>query len=630
MRTIFIGICIIIINSLLISQSLFISSIDKIDNVHVGVKIGLFDFKTCMTQTLSLDTTNTSIGYGEWGDLAVCPDGKLYGLGHDGIYTLDLLNQTEIKLFEPSPPIRYYEKGMVCTKDTTLIFGERDVASYNINTGQVIYYGRLNSGYSIWSNLFLIDDQLWGSGNDDVLQIDLNNLANTKIKCTFPFSGFLSITQVPISCDSVAFFAFHISGDIYLMDTADCSITLYCTVPHGPRESFQGSAPTFMFMEPAPCSIGIDLDIDDISIQGIDTKDTIFCSLPAEYILTAIEMFSDKPWDSLRVWIESGPSSILLDATLPPFASVTGQNTQQLGFYPSALSDFNALENYLYGLKLTGALPGGISNLKIGFCGWADYLVTDTAFAYVTLVGRTTHAGSDTMITVCNDDPAFQLSTVLSSDATPGGIWSPALSIPGWFDPQRDLPKLYSYVIQDPICSPDTAIAAIIINAVPDFDLGSDRILCEGDSIRFLFDLPGYSIAWSNGSTNNELSITEPQSLSINITDDLGCVYTDSIDILPDISCLKDEIYIPNIFSPDGNGINDYIYISGSGAVDLFEFSIYDRWGNQLYHEKNQTIHWNGLSNRNEIIPGGVYVYKLKVQVGIQSFLKMGDITLVR
>jgi gliding motility-associated-like protein len=100
------------------------------------------------------------------------------------------------------------------------------------------------------------------------------------------------------------------------------------------------------------------------------------------------------------------------------------------------------------------------------------------------------------------------------------------------------------------------------------------------------------------------------------ITDNNNCIDVDSIYL----TVIEENlVHLPNIFSPNEDGINDYMTINYFGrSVSMIEqFSIYDRWGCLVHSIKNATIEnggrlWDGYSD-NQIIPNGVYAYYLKL-----------------
>lgn len=92
------------------------------------------------------------------------------------------------------------------------------------------------------------------------------------------------------------------------------------------------------------------------------------------------------------------------------------------------------------------------------------------------------------------------------------------------------------------------------------------------------------------------------------------------------------RLFIPNAFSPDGNGVNDQWSIRGLG-LKAYQIHIYNRWGAKIYSsDLNKEINWDGTyPNSNEVVPAGTYLYKVKVldKAGRVHF-QTGELTLVK
>ncbi len=88
----------------------------------------------------------------------------------------------------------------------------------------------------------------------------------------------------------------------------------------------------------------------------------------------------------------------------------------------------------------------------------------------------------------------------------------------------------------------------------------------------------------------------------LKITNNYGCV--DSI-IKEAIIIDKPAIYIPNCFTPNGDGVNDQFFIVGLNITDL-KFYLYDRWGELIYTSFNLEDHWTGRY-KGKILPDGIY-----------------------
>ena len=71
-------------------------------------------------------------------------------------------------------------------------------------------------------------------------------------------------------------------------------------------------------------------------------------------------------------------------------------------------------------------------------------------------------------------------------------------------------------------------------------------------------------------------------------------------------------IYIPNVFTPDGDGINDFFFSTGFGIVEK-HMLIYDRWGVLFYEGYEMDSKWDGIY-KGHFVQQDVYVYKIKVK----------------
>lgn len=88
-------------------------------------------------------------------------------------------------------------------------------------------------------------------------------------------------------------------------------------------------------------------------------------------------------------------------------------------------------------------------------------------------------------------------------------------------------------------------------------------------------------------------------------------------------------IFIPDIFSPNGDGNNDRLFVRGGGIASM-EFRVFDRWGGMVFHCSDNATGWDGTTG-NGPAPSGVYVYTFSATMLSGKTLEMnGDLTLVR
>ncbi|MEO6133481.1 MAG: gliding motility-associated C-terminal domain-containing protein [Saprospiraceae bacterium] len=173
-------------------------------------------------------------------------------------------------------------------------------------------------------------------------------------------------------------------------------------------------------------------------------------------------------------------------------------------------------------------------------------------------------------------------------------------------------------------------------------DLGPDKTILLGDSVAInpIISFVPVSFYWTG-----DLGLIDPhildnwvkpevdQEFMLFALDSKGCLYSDDIKIRV---LLHSSIYIPTIFSPNGDGINDLLSPLADPSVTMIEyFEIFSRWGDQVYSLSNFVPNqvnagWDGTFSGKKLLPG-VYVYRLSaVNKKGKQILLAGDVTLVR
>lgn len=172
--------------------------------------------------------------------------------------------------------------------------------------------------------------------------------------------------------------------------------------------------------------------------------------------------------------------------------------------------------------------------------------------------------------------------------------------------------------------------ANVSVHAYPQVTLGPDTSICLGGEPVVLTNsaaTPGISMRWNTGSTDASILARHHGVFYCTATDN-GCSTTDSVMVYK--SCYID---IPNVFTPNGDGLNDYFFprqLLGK-AITAFEMHVFNRWG-QLIFETRRTDGrgWDGTLN-GEPQSSGVYVYLIKVAFSNeQSEAYQGNVTLIR
>ena len=113
---------------------------------------------------------------------------------------------------------------------------------------------------------------------------------------------------------------------------------------------------------------------------------------------------------------------------------------------------------------------------------------------------------------------------------------------------------------------------------------------------------------------------------SVTITDPQGCTAADSVLVTVNGDC---NVFVPNAFSPNGDGSNERVGVYGDCLAQL-DFQIFDRWGNRVFEGKQESETWDGTIN-GKPMNAGAYVYILKATTyNGREVNKQGTINLLR
>lgn len=89
------------------------------------------------------------------------------------------------------------------------------------------------------------------------------------------------------------------------------------------------------------------------------------------------------------------------------------------------------------------------------------------------------------------------------------------------------------------------------------------------------------------------------------------------------------DLIIPNAFSPNGDQINDVLFLQNDCIKNL-DFKIYDRWGNVVFESNTTLLGWDG-TNKGKVMDAGVFVYYVSATVfSGETITKKGNVSLIR
>ncbi|MBL4657424.1 MAG: gliding motility-associated C-terminal domain-containing protein [Flavobacteriales bacterium] len=260
-------------------------------------------------------------------------------------------------------------------------------------------------------------------------------------------------------------------------------------------------------------------------------------------------------------------------------------------------------------------------------------------------------------------------------------------------------PGTYGVTVSVNNCS-SADLINVLFNPLPNLDLGSNAILCDGDILTFDIATFNASYLWQDNSINPAYIVTEPGTYWVNLSvnnctasdsinvdyqanpnaivsndtniclgssivlnasggdtyvwspsaglsnpfvsnplasplgttiytvnvESDGCFGSDTVIIEVDPEC---SVFVPDIFSPNGDGNNDVVYVQGKGIKEI-HFAVFDRWGKKIFETTDISEGWDGTF-KGKKLNSAVFVYYLEaVFISGKEIADKGDITLIR
>jgi gliding motility-associated-like protein len=283
--------------------------------------------------------------------------------------------------------------------------------------------------------------------------------------------------------------------------------------------------------------------------------------------------------------------------------------------------------------------PSIVSNQASGtytFTPAAGQCVTPVTFTVTVNPIVTPVFNFGTFQSVCAGTTAPILTTTSTNNIT--GTWSPAIV-------SNLVSGTYTFTPSVGQCATN-ATFTYEVNEIPTVSVRTDTTVYDGEIIPGVtFETsPGASLNWTNSNStiglgssgsgnisaftainrgNDPVVSTIVVTPSVNGCTGIGQSY--KITVLP----LDKDVFVPNAFSPNGDGKNDILYIYGN-YIDKVTMRIFNQWGQQIAMITDKSQGWNGMHKGN-YQPVGVYVYVLRVVLTDGKTIdKKGSITLVR
>lgn len=213
-------------------------------------------------------------------------------------------------------------------------------------------------------------------------------------------------------------------------------------------------------------------------------------------------------------------------------------------------------------------------------------------------------------------------------------LWSPATGLSSATianpvaTPQES--TAYQVVAFDAIGCTDTAFVTIDLRPWPQVQAGPDRLIEYGETVVLTATGNGTWTWTPTAGLSDPLSPSplvrpeETTTYTVTLTDSLGCTKTDQLTIV-----VTGSLYVPNTFTPNGDGFNDLFGALGKDIKDI-ELLVFDRWGLLIWSTDKLTGRWDG-TYKGADAPIDTYVWKVRaVELSGRQHEAVGHVNLLR
>ncbi|MDB5202566.1 MAG: hypothetical protein JWQ27_1975 [Ferruginibacter sp.] len=191
-------------------------------------------------------------------------------------------------------------------------------------------------------------------------------------------------------------------------------------------------------------------------------------------------------------------------------------------------------------------------------------------------------------------------------------------------------------------CFSDTGYVPVKVYPIPTVNAGPDQTINVGQMTDLIPTLSAdvTKVIWTPSgelSRNNYPAITvkprQTTEYTVTATNPGGCSSTDNLTVF--VLCNGTNVFIPNTFSPNGDGSNDVFFPRGTGLFSIKNVKIFNRWGEVVFQKNNFSANdaaagWDGLYKGQKLLPD-VFIYVMEILCDNNTVLTYkGNVALIK
>lgn len=351
--------------------------------------------------------------------------------------------------------------------------------------------------------------------------------------------------------------------------------------------------------------------------------------------------------DSLELQLQYTPEDLAQFLPITQFVVTVNDMGDGIAFEPEHQNECDTTNNYLY-LPFSGFITTEYDTIEHHMCVGDTFAIGTSRYTlpgdYVdTLVNRN---GCDSIVTshIFTHSISVDLGPdqrYCSKDYSPvvldiDNCTSPLATSCIWQDSTTERRYMVDFeggdfkvtVYDEYGCSDSDSVTVTVIRN-PEVYLTKDpEDFCENlmTVITAHSSVDEVDYLWNTGATSESITVAKDGGYAVTADND-GCTGTASI-IIPACPC---EVWIPNAFSPNSDGLNDVFRPNATSDLDEYHMTIFNRWGELIFTADDITIGWDGKYKGEKAVPG-VYTYTIFYicSNSKQKKMKHGSITLIR